>query len=277
MPTSLAFTRLPLGPGAGPSGASVGLGHERRVSPDRGQANDEEDLALGHFRLAGVAALFGAFLLSASAHAAPSAELNEVMSYDGLQKTSVKGVELAYTRPGATLASYKGILLLPVEVSFYKNWDPNVPGTPWKLSASDRDTIKQRAAKLVYDSFVKELKRGGYPVVSAARPDVLLVKISILNLIVTAPDVMSAGMDATYARSPGQATILAELFDSETGQVLARVVDTQQPQGFGGMMTSGSNMAAGQQVADQWARILRNGLDRAREVGAMPVAATTTP
>jgi hypothetical protein len=234
-------------------------------------------LALGHFRLAGVAALFGAFLLSASAHAAPSAELNEVMSYDGLQKTSVKGVELAYTRPGATLASYKGILLLPVEVSFYKNWDPNVPGTPWKISASDRDTIKQRAAKLVYDSFVKELKRGGYPVVSAAGPDVLLVKISILNLIVTAPDVMSAGMDATYARSPGQATILAELFDSETGQVLARVVDTQQPQGFGGMMTSGSNMAAGQQVADQWARILRNGLDRAREVGAMPVAATTTP
>ncbi len=232
---------------------------------------------MAHFRLAGVAALLGAFLVSASAYAAPSAELNEVMSYDGLQKTSVKGVELAYTRPGATLASYKSILLLPVEVSFYKNWDPNVPGTPWKLSASDRDTIKQRAAKLVYDSLVKELQRGGYPVVSAAGPDVLIVKVSILNLIVTAPDVMSAGMDATYARSPGQATILAELFDSETGQVLARVVDTQQPQGFGGMMTSGSNMAAGQQVADQWAKILLNGLDRAREAGAAPAAATTAP
>jgi hypothetical protein len=236
-----------------------------------------EDSALAHFGLTGLAALFGALLVSAGAYAAPSAALNEAMSYDGLQKTSVKGVELAYARPGATLASYKSILLLPVEVSFYKNWDPTIPGTPWKISASDRDTIKQRAAKLVYDSFVKELSRGGYPVVSAAGPDVLLVKISILNLIVTAPDVMSAGMNSTYARSPGQATILAELYDSETGQVLARVVDTQQPQGFGGMMTSGRNMAAGQQVADQWAKILRNGLDRAREAGAVPVAAATAP
>jgi hypothetical protein len=114
--------------------------------------------------------------------------------------------------------------------------------------------------------------------VTEAGPDVLLVKISILNLVVTAPNVMSAGMNTTYARSPGQATILAELFDSETGQALARVIDTQQPQGFGGMMSSVTNMQAGQQVANQWAKILRNGLDRAREqVGVSATSATATP
>jgi Protein of unknown function (DUF3313) len=234
---------------------------------------------LGHFRFAGVAALCGAVLLSASAYAGPSTEVNEFMSYDGLQKVNLRGVQLAYERPGATLAAYKSVQLMPVEVSFYKNWDPNVPGTPWKLSSSDRAAIKQRASKLVYESFVKELKAGGYPVVDAPGPDVLLVKIMILNLIVTAPNVMSAGMSSTYSSSPGQATILAELYDSETGQVLARVVDTQQPQGFGGMMSSVENTAAGQQVADQWAKILRTGLDRAREQAAKatPAAPTATP
>jgi hypothetical protein len=232
---------------------------------------------LGILRFAGVA-LIAALFVSAGAVAAPSADLNEVMSYDGLQKIQVRGVELAYARPGATLAAYKSIELLPVEVSFYKNWDPKVPGTPWSISASDRETIKQRAAKVVNDAFVKELQRGGYPVVTEAGPDVLLVKISILNLVVTAPNVMSAGMNTTYARSPGQATILAELFDSETGQALARVIDTQQPQGFGGMMSSVTNMQAGQQVANQWAKILRNGLDRAREqVGVSATSATATP
>ena len=231
---------------------------------------------MGYFRSAGAAALIGAFVLSASAVAAPAESVAEFMSYDGLQKVNLRGVQLAYERPGATLAAYKSVQLLPVEVSFYKNWDPNVPGTPWKISSSDRDTIKQRAAKVVYESFVKELKAGGYPVASAPGPDVLLVKITILNLIVTAPDIMSAGMSRTYSSSPGQATILAELYDSETGQVLARVVDTQEPQGFGGMMSSVDNMAAGQQVADGWARILRTGLDRAREQAA-PVAAAATP
>jgi Protein of unknown function (DUF3313) len=218
---------------------------------------------LGHFRFAGVAALCGAVLLSASAYAGPSTEVNEFMSYDGLQKVNLRGVQLAYERPGATLAAYKSVQLMPVEVSFYKNWDPNVPGTPWKLSSSDRAAIKQRASKLV----------------DAPGPDVLLVKIMILNLIVTAPNVMSAGMSSTYSSSPGQATILAELYDSETGQVLARVVDTQQPQGFGGMMSSVENTAAGQQVADQWAKILRTGLDRAREQAAKatPAAPTATP
>jgi Protein of unknown function (DUF3313) len=221
---------------------------------------------LGHFRFAGVAALCGAVLLSASAYAGPSTEVNEFMSYDGLQKVNLRGVQLAYERPGATLAAYKSVQLMPVEVSFYKNWDPNVPGTPWKLSSSDRAAIKQRASKLVYESFVKELKAGGYPVVDAPGP-------------VTAPNVMSAGMSSTYSSSPGQATILAELYDSETGQVLARVVDTQQPQGFGGMMSSVENTAAGQQVADQWAKILRTGLDRAREQAAKatPAAPTATP
>jgi hypothetical protein len=233
---------------------------------------------LAHFKLAGAAALFGALVLSAGAYAAPpSPELNDFMSYDGLQKTTIKGVDLAYTRPGATLASYKSVLLVPVEVAFYKNWDPNVPGTPWKISASDREVIKQRAAKLVYDSFVKELKGGGYPVVSAPGPDVLLVKISILNLVVNSPNIMSAGMNTTYSNSPGQATILAELYDSETGQALARVIDTQQPQGFGAMMTSATNMAVGQQVANQWAKLLLTGLDRAREAGATPAAAASAP
>ena len=47
------------------------------------------------------------------------------MSYDGLQKTEIKGIELAYVRPGATLAGYHSIELAPVFVAFSKNWNPH--------------------------------------------------------------------------------------------------------------------------------------------------------
>ena len=36
------------------------------------------------------------------------------MSYDGLQKIKVKGIDLAYSRPGASLAGYNKLIIDPV-------------------------------------------------------------------------------------------------------------------------------------------------------------------
>ncbi len=220
-------------------------------------------------RLVGLAALMASVALGAVAHAAPEPTLTEAMSYDGLQKTTVKGIDLAYVRPGATLAAYRSVQLEPVQVSFYKNWNPDVPGTPWKLSTEQRDNIKTTVAKLVMDSFVTKLKKAGYPVVDAPGPDVLLVDIYIINLDIPNPAVMTPDT-ATFSNSAvGQATIYAELHDSQTGQIIARIIDTQVAQNDGmALSNSVENYAAGQQVADKWADLLVRGLDRARETAS---------
>jgi hypothetical protein len=228
---------------------------------------------VGPFRFAGLAFAL-ALCLSAGAIAATTPDVNEVMSYDGLKKTEIKGIDLAYVRPGATLAGYHSVELAPVFVAFAKNWDPTVPGGPWKLSPNQRETIRTRIAKLVHDAFVKQLQgRDGFPVVTQSGPDVLLVKLAVINVYVTNPAIMTAGPSATFSSAaPGQATLYAEFFDSETGQILGRVLDTQVAQNNGGMWLSNSvtNYAAGQQVADQWAKILRDRLDLARKALATP-------
>lgn len=231
---------------------------------------------MGPLRSAGLALAF-ALLVSGNTISATTPDLNEVMSYDGLQKTEIKGIELAYVRPGASLAGYHSIELAPVFVAFSKNWNPTAPSGPWKLSPNQRKTIQTRISKMVHDSFVKQLeRRGGFPVVSQPGPDVLLVKLNVINVYVTNPAVMTAGPSATFsAAAPGAATLYAEFFNSETGQILGRVLDTQVAQNNGGMWISNSvtNYAAGQQVADQWAKILRDRLDLARKALATPALA----
>jgi len=202
--------------------------------------------------------------------ASTKADLEQAMSHDGLQKISVKGIALAYARPGATLAGYSRIKLDPVEVAFRKDWDPKRTGSSLKISAEERENIRTGVAKIVHDEFVKALQaKSSYQVVNEMGPDVLRVKAHIVNLYVNAPAAMSAGRSRTYTVSAGEMTLFAELFDSETGEVLARVVDRREAQGTGMMTLSSSvvNAAEAEEIASIWARILRDSLDKAKGIG----------
>jgi Protein of unknown function (DUF3313) len=223
--------------------------------------------SLGRVFAAGALALLASMLFVTSATAASkSAEMDELMSHDGLEKIKVKGVDLAYRRPGATFAPYNKVILDPVEVAFSKNWDPSKAGSHVKLSAEDRENIRSNVSKIVYEEFVKALQKdNGYPVVQQAAPDVLRVRVSIINLYVNAPDTMTAGRSRTYTVSAGEMTLVAEFFDSETGEVLSRVIDRREARNSGMMTLSNSvvNASEARSVASSWARILRNRFDAA--------------
>jgi hypothetical protein len=47
-----------------------------------------------------IVSLLASTLLLTSAFAATKADLEKAMSYDGLEKINVKGIDLAYARPG---------------------------------------------------------------------------------------------------------------------------------------------------------------------------------
>jgi len=205
--------------------------------------------------------------------AATKADVDEAMSRDGLQKISVKGLDLAYARPGASLAAYKRVKLDPVEVEFDKSWDPAKTGSRIKLSSAERDNIKAGVAKLVQEEFAKALQKGGaYQIAADAAPDVLRVKASILNLYVNAPSSGGAGRSRTYVSSAGQMTLLAELVDATSGQVLARVADRREANATGARRMELAdrmlNEDAAREVASSWAQTLRKALDKARSIGS---------
>jgi hypothetical protein len=221
-------------------------------------------------RFVGIVPLVASLLMVPAAFAASKADLEQALTHDGLRKVSVKDIDQVYVRPGATLAGYSRVKLDPVEVAFRKDWEPKRTGSNVKLSAEERDSIRQGVAKIVYDEFVNELQsKSTYAVVNEAGPDVLRVRVNIVNLYVTAPDVLSSGPTKTFTISPGEMTLFAELFDSETGEVIARVVDRREARatGMATLTTKSVNADEARTIASAWARILRNGLDKAHGIG----------
>jgi hypothetical protein len=221
-------------------------------------------------RFVRIASLLATILWLPGAIAASKADLEQVLTHDGLQKVTVKDVDQVYVRPGATLAGYNRVKLDPVEVAFRKDWEPKKVGSNVKLTAEERESIRQGVAKIVYDEFANELQsKSSYRVVTESGADVLRVRVNIVNLYVTAPDVLSSGPTKAYTISPAEMTLFAELFDSETGEVIARVVDRREARatGMATLTTKSVSAAEAKNIASAWARILRNGLDKAHGVG----------
>ena len=64
-----------------------------------------------------LALLLVSALLCASSVAAQSQD--NAWTRDGLEPITVKGIDAAFARPGASLAQYDKVLLRPVEVAFH--------------------------------------------------------------------------------------------------------------------------------------------------------------
>src|SRR5712671_489983 len=170
--------------------------------------------------------LLTAALLASVVFAASTTKPEEAQSYDGLEKITVKGIDLAYARPGATLAGYDRVLIDPIEASFRKDWDPQKMGSALMPTTRERDNIRNGVAKIVYEELVRELQtKSSYQVVDAAGPTVLRVKATVMNLYVNATDTLHADRSGTYTVAAGEMMLTEELYDSETGQLLARVMD----------------------------------------------------
>jgi hypothetical protein len=201
--------------------------------------------------------------------AASRKDLDEAMSRDGLQKINVKGIELAYARPGASIAAYKRVMIDPVDVAFDKSWDPVRTGSMIKLSSEEREKIRTSVARIVQEQFVKVLQaKSTYQMAAQPGPDVLRVKASIVDLYVNAPDAGGAPLSRTYVSSSGHMTLLAALYDAPSGQLLARIADRRE--GGGSRMLLASNNldeSEASAIAASWARILRKALDNAHGIG----------
>ena len=188
---------------------------------------------------------------------------DDPFTYDGLKQVKSKAVDRLYTLPGATLEAYDSVLLDPVGVAFHKSFERDFP----RVSAKDMDDIRARLASEFTKVFKEVLEEnGGYPMVQAPGPSVLRVTAAIVNLYVQAPDQHQTGRSHTYSDTAGDMTLVAELRDSETNAVLARVADRQSGDTFDVVrwQNSATNTAEARKILKGWAETLRKGLDAAR-------------
>ena len=200
---------------------------------------------------------------------APSVAADAPAEWDGMARIPSKRLEFVYVRPGATLAGYKRVRLDVVKVAFDKNWNPNrdTYSPSRRLTSTDLEAIKTNLATEFRKIFKSELAKGGYAVTDSNGEDVLLVSPAIMDLYITAPAKSRPGRVQTYVTNAGRMTLVAELRDSTSGQILARVVDRQQASGSGQFEYSSGqfNSAEARSIIGKWAGVLRQGLDEVNE------------
>jgi Protein of unknown function (DUF3313) len=212
-----------------------------------------------------VALLLGAALAALAPMALPADEPPK--EWDGLARVKSKQLDHVYKLPEADFSGYKRVRLDPIEVEFDKNWKPNQSerSPSRRLTDDDIQKIRTALAEEFRKVFTQELSKHGYPVVDENGEDVMRVSAAIANLYITAPEKMSAGVSRSYTTSSGHMTLVAELRDSVTGQLLARAVDSVQGRDTGTFQITNSvtNMSAARNALTKWARVLREGLDDA--------------
>jgi hypothetical protein len=204
--------------------------------------------------------LFAATLAGcASTQPAPKDE------WDGLVRQSGTRLDAVFVRADAEVVAYRSVMIDPVEVSFARNWDPNRGGRSQlgRLNADDMAAIRTGVADLFRETFRAELERGGYQLVDTAGPDTLRVSAAIVDLYITAPDANSAGRSRTYTANAGRMTLVAELRDSMTGEILARAVDARSARNSATMQFTNraTNTADARREMRVWATALRQALD----------------
>jgi hypothetical protein len=119
---------------------------------------------------------------------------------------------------------------------------------------------------LVHEELAKELGAGGYPLSDQAGDDVLDLDLRIIDLSVTAPDVLTPGRQVVYAVSAGEMTLVAELRDSSSGETIMRIYDHEAGESNTRMrpINNFENEIQARDVLHGWARALRAQLDLAK-------------
>jgi len=191
-------------------------------------------------------------------------------------ETSIEGLTLVekdrrgeiYADPGADWSEYSQIQLQRATVSFRKNWkrDQN-RYDPFKVKDQDIEKVKSGLSDLFHDVFTEELSaNGSYTMSESSGADVMTIKPRIVDLDIAAPDTMRAGMSKSYTEQAGRMTLMLEIYDSISGDLIAKVSHRQDAPRYGFMQwtTSVSNNAEARRMLQKWAAALRVRLDEAR-------------
>ena len=188
---------------------------------------------------------------------------------DGLVLKKQTATRLVYLRPGARFSQYDRVAVLDCFVQFRKNYardyNDNEVSLDHQVTDDDIQRMKSAIAAEFKKIFVQQLGKGGYQVVDTAAPDVLVLRPALINVDVTAPDLMTPGIDTTLVRSAGSMTLYLELWDSATNTILARVMDAQtDPYTYARPANRVTNLASADAVLKSWADELVSHLDAVR-------------
>ncbi len=185
--------------------------------------------------------------------------------------------EGTWVHPDADISKY-GKLYLWDSVFQFREGGATSAGTTMQMMRGDssgpyavNEESRKKFKEVVDEAVVKELGRSKlFEVTDTVGPGTLLVRGAVLDIVSNVPPHLSGG--GIHLASVGQATMVFELIDAETGVIQARVAERRaiQPDVRLNRVNSAPvNSASVWNDVKQWAgdeaRALRKGLEKAKK------------
>ncbi|HYS57647.1 MAG TPA: DUF3313 family protein [Burkholderiales bacterium] len=148
---------------------------------------------------------------------------------DGLVPIRSWNLDEIYLRPNVDLASYRKVVIDPVQVVFRKDWnkdfvDPHA--ATGRITQDDVRRIADETASGLQSALSDAFKARGYEIAAAPGPGVLRLSPSVTNLYVNAAgETATWGTTKSFTKDAGEATFVLEIRDAGTGMLLGHVVD----------------------------------------------------
>ena len=175
--------------------------------------------------------------------AASAEEEDGTFDWDGLVAVEESRLHAAFINPEADFSVFQRVAILDPHGAFRSNWQRDQNRSRSRnVRATDMDRIKEDVAALFKDVFTEELEAAGYAVVNYSDEDVLVLRPAIIDLDVVAPDTRGGGRNRTYTATTGAATLMMELFDSVSGDLIGRAADRRTARNAGGFATAANRV-----------------------------------
>ena len=209
------------------------------------------------------------FLAAASAAKDPTIDTREKAeaSFDGLLPVRHAKFARAWVDPDIDLSGYTKIMGGGAEFQFRAARKPSGTSagrsmrnqTDFPISEKNQIKLAETAGEI----FEAELRKSTrFEWTEEKGEDVLLVRGAMLDIVSHVPP-EQVGRNEIYLSSVGQITLVLEMIDSVSGDVLARAAERRQLDTTAGTARSNpvTNWSAFRRVAQLWASRLRDGLD----------------
>jgi hypothetical protein len=191
---------------------------------------------------------------------------NAEVTHDGLVRVEKSVVDAAWVKPDLDLTPYKKLMVVSQGVSFRKLKPVSDFQARSESQFPVKEENKQQLSDILKEAFSEELaKNERYQVVTTPGPDVLLIVGAVIDVVSNIPpDVDSArfGRGGVYLTSVGEATLVIELRDSESGEILARAADRRAAESaFAFEVNNVTAWSEVRRLARSWASLLSRRLE----------------
>lgn len=183
-------------------------------------------------------------------------------TFDGLYRVT-KGTraQRLWVKPDLDLTRYTKILPRGEGVSFRDvRQSPSRSANQFPIEDADQAGLSDLAGEIFREELAKSER---YTLTDEPGPDVLMVRGALIDVVSFVPP-DTVGRRRVFLSSVGEATLVLELRDSETGEVLARMADRRAGDRGGMGMEIQQRVEVRSEVRRvlrEWARRLRQRLD----------------